>query len=59
MYMIRKNIYITEEQHDTLVKHPKITVSEHIRRAIDEYIERMRPIVSRSPTDNYGKITRN
>jgi hypothetical protein len=36
--MIRKNFYITKEQGDFLRKQKDLTVSEHIRRALDEYI---------------------
>lgn len=40
--MIRKNFYLTEEQA-AFLKHKKdISVSEHIRRAIDEYIEKLK-----------------
>ena len=38
MYMIRKNFYLTQEQSDTLARMKSLTISEHIRRAIDEYI---------------------
>lgn len=40
MTMIRKNFYITKEQGDFLKKQKDLTVSEHIRRALDEYIEK-------------------
>ena len=40
--MIRKNFYLTKEQNDFLKNKKSLTVSEHIRRAIDEYIEKMR-----------------
>jgi hypothetical protein len=36
--MIRKNFYLTKEQSDFLKKQKDLTVSEHIRRALDEYI---------------------
>lgn len=42
MVMIRKNFYLTEEQATLLKKKKNLSVSEHIRRAIDEYISRMR-----------------
>lgn len=38
MTMIRKNFYLTVEQNAFLKKQKALTVSEHIRRAIDEYI---------------------
>jgi len=38
MGMIRKNFYLTTEQNAFLKKQKDLTVSEHIRRAIDEYI---------------------
>jgi len=38
--MLRKNFYITKEQIDFLKKDSGLTVSEHIRRALDEYITR-------------------
>lgn len=36
--MLRKNFYITKDQIDFLKKDKGLTVSEHIRRALDEYI---------------------
>lgn len=38
--MLRKEFYITEEQQAFLEVLGEISVSEHIRRALDEYIER-------------------
>jgi hypothetical protein len=38
--MIRKTFYLTAEQVTYLEYYTDITVSEHIRRAIDEYIEK-------------------
>lgn len=35
--MIRKNFYLTTEQNAFLKKQKDLSVSEHIRRAIDEY----------------------
>lgn len=40
MVMIRRNFYCTKEQIDFMKHDRGLTVSEHIRRAIDEYIER-------------------
>lgn len=42
MVMVRRNFYCTKEQIDFLKKDEGITVSEHIRRAIDEYIKRQK-----------------
>ena len=42
MSMIRKNFYLTREQNDFLKKTNQLSVSEHIRRAIDEYILKIR-----------------
>ena len=36
--MIRKNFYLTEKQSNILKKMKDLTISEHIRRAIDDYI---------------------
>jgi len=53
--MVRKNFYLTKEQNDFLRKKKTLTVSEHIRRAIDEYIDRMKPTVaSTSPSAEGG-----
>lgn len=42
MTLVRKNFYITPEQVEYLIGINKLTISEHIRRAIDEYIERLK-----------------
>lgn len=44
--MIRINIYITEEQWEALKKlvTVRVKLSEHIRRAVDEYLEKRGPI---------------
>ena len=39
--MIRKNFFLTEEQVLNLRAMNEISLSEHIRRAIDQYIERL------------------
>ena len=36
--MLRKNIYLSETQYETLSSFSVISISEHIRRAIDDYI---------------------
>ena len=38
MKMIRKNFFITQEEDRALKAHKDISVSEHIRRALDEHI---------------------
>lgn len=50
--MKRKNFYLTEEQASFLENIDDLSVSEHIRRAIDEYIEKRKPLgkVSYSPS---------
>lgn len=40
--MIRKNFYVTKDQLDFLKKHNLLTVSEHIRRSIDDYIAKLK-----------------
>lgn len=54
--MVRKEFYIEEDQIEFLSTLPG-TVSEHIRIAIDEYIDRKKREklqVSESPTNNNG-----
>ncbi len=54
--MLRKNFYITERQYSFLEKVNEITVSEHIRRAIDEYIVKlMNQTASVSPSQPLKK----
>ena len=38
--MIRKNFYMSQDQSEYLAKMGDVTVSEHLRRAIAEYIDR-------------------
>jgi len=40
--MIRKGVYITSKQKEELGILGNLKASEHIRRAIDEYIKRMK-----------------
>lgn len=40
--MIRINIYITQKQKQALEELNGLTLSEHIRRAIDEYLAKLR-----------------
>lgn len=40
--MVRKNFYISLEQDNFLANLDELNTSEHIRRAIDEYIKRIK-----------------
>lgn len=42
MVMVRKNFYLTDTQDNFLKSHTDLTVSEHIRRAIDNYMVQLR-----------------
>lgn len=42
--MKRRNFYLKEEQNDFLKNIDELTVSEHIRRAIDEYIKELQQL---------------
>lgn len=42
MGMIRKNFYLTIEQDTFLKKQKDLSYSEHLRRAIDSYIFRLK-----------------
>ena len=53
--MLRKNFYITKEQIDFLKKDSGLTVSEHIRRALDEYITRKK---NQNATTSLSQISR-
>lgn len=41
IHMIRINLYLTEKQINALKSLNGLSVSEHIRRAIDEYLARL------------------
>lgn len=41
--MRRRDFYLTEKQNDFLEKFDELSVSEHIRRAIDGYIQQLQP----------------
>lgn len=41
--MKRRNFYLSEEQIEFLKKLDDLTISEHIRRAIDQYIQELQP----------------
>lgn len=52
--MIRKDLFLTNNQVRFLRK-LEGNMTEHIRRAIDEYIERKKALeVSNSPSKKYG-----
>lgn len=56
--MKRRNFYLTEEQDQVLESMSELSVSEHLRRAVDEYIAKKRQRqVSISPSKN-GKTKR-
>jgi len=40
--MVRRNLYLTEEQVTFLESLENITLSEHIRRAVDTYIQELK-----------------
>lgn len=40
--MVRRNVYVTPSQIEFFLSLDTLTISEHIRRAIDEYIERLK-----------------
>lgn len=48
--MIRKNFFLTIDQDIFLKQLNKLSVSEHIRRAIDEYIAKHQNVAVVSPT---------
>lgn len=49
--MVRRNFFLTLDQDAILKKMDALSVSEHIRRAIDEYIKRHQDSkVTTSPT---------
>lgn len=52
--MQRLDFYIPEDKLTFLKKNSSISVSEHIRRAIDEYIKKFEVKAVTSPTKTYG-----
>ena len=40
--MVRKGVYLTDAQDKFLQSHNELTESEHIRRAMDDYIDTLR-----------------
>lgn len=52
--MLRKNIYLTQAQVAFLKSINDLSVAEHIRRAIDEYIVRLTIRVSTSSSLTKG-----
>jgi len=55
MTLIRKNFYITADQERELEALGELTSSEHIRRAIDEYLERKKQLPSASQSTKGGQ----
>lgn len=55
--MIRKNFYLSEDQLENLKRIGEVTTAEHIRRAVDEYIERRMPTMA--ATSPSGKEDKN
>jgi len=55
--MHRVNFYLTDEQVNFLRGLKDIKVSEHIRRAIDQYIERLKNLESGKSPSNQGGDT--
>lgn len=54
--MIKKHFYITKEQDSFLDGLDGFTLSENVRRAIDQFIEkRKKTMVARSPSKPVGK----
>lgn len=41
--MIRKDVYLNEYQIKTLEERKELLFAEHIRRAIDDYIQKLTP----------------
>jgi len=54
--MVRFDMYLTEKQLSELRKASKgsLSVSEHIRKAIDEYLERIKPSGEISPSGKHN-----
>ena len=48
MVFVKKNLHITEKQNDFLLNRPEFTVAEHVRKALDLYIDHI--INSRAST---------
>jgi hypothetical protein len=40
--MVRKGVYLTDYQVNFIAQHNELTEAEHIRRAIDDYIDTLR-----------------
>lgn len=38
----RRNLHITQSQNDTLERWHEFSVAEHVRRALEQYIDRMK-----------------
>lgn len=48
--MVRVSMFLSPDQYKFLKSLTNITLSEHVRRAIDEYIERRKIVASHSPS---------
>lgn len=53
-YMVKKNVYLTEEQIAFLTVLPG-TLSEHIRNAVDRYIKYKQKLEVRFSPSSYGR----
>lgn len=53
MAMKRIDVYIREDQFYFLTSTPS-TLSEHIRKALDDYIEKLKPTSSQSKSKERG-----
>jgi archaellum component FlaD/FlaE len=51
--MQRKNVFLNDKQISFLLENKELNISDHIRRALDEYIERLK---SERATSSASKI---
>jgi len=54
--MLRTNVYLTEEQRDFLRDFNKLKLAEHIRRAIDDYINKLRSNKASGSLSTIGEV---
>jgi hypothetical protein len=40
--MVRKNVFLNERQINFLLENKELNISDHIRRALDEYIDTLK-----------------
>ena len=53
--MVRKNLFLKQSQVDILNKVNELSFSEHVRRAVDEYIDKIQIMrVSGSMSEKVG-----